>query len=107
VVTTTTPLARGTSWTASHAWLDREADGHWTTAWLLAPAASVPMEAYARGGVVLTDAGIGVPGTLTFRLDPAPPPGRYRLRLGVTSGTASPGGPAPTSWAAATLDVVA
>jgi len=103
---TTSARATGAWLTANHAWLDRETGGQWVTAWLLARGVSVSLEGYARGGVALTSDAVPVPSTLTFVLDPAPPAGRYRLRLEAGGGAPLSEGGSPPSWATATVEVL-
>lgn len=104
VRTRLTDVAR--AWTASHVWLDRETPTGWETVWLLdTDAHSASVDEFRRGGVPLSALGVRVPGTLQLILSPAPPPGRYRVRVGVYSGAPETEHDAVPMWATGRLDV--
>jgi hypothetical protein len=93
---------RESATTSDHVWLDRKSGQAWETAWLLDGERSVSVAQYRAGGVPLTSLALTVPGSLSFKLDPAPPPGEYRLRLQVIPASAT----APLEWAAATIEIL-
>lgn len=102
----TSGRGRDGTWTATHAWMDRQVGGRWVAVWLLARGLSVSVDQYRGGGVLPNSDAVSVPGVLSFSMSPPPPPGHYRLRLRVRgSPPESEGGPPPT-WATAMVEIL-
>lgn len=66
---------------------------------------SVAIEDFRRGAVPLNTLGVRVPGSLALTLSPAPPTGRYRVRVGVFAGRPESEGGSPQTWAIGTIEV--
>jgi hypothetical protein len=95
------------AWTAAHAWLDVETSHGWETKWLLdTDAHSISLADFRKGGTPLNALGIKVPATLQLTLSPAPPSGRYRLRLAVFSAAPESQAGAVPAWALGTIEIV-
>jgi hypothetical protein len=87
-------------------WLDRQTASGWETEWLLdVDGHSVSIDDYRRGAAPLTTVGIRVPGELRLTLSPAPPPGSYRVRVGVLSGPPESEGGETPGWATGTVEI--
>jgi hypothetical protein len=95
------------TFTGTAVYLDKLVDGVWRATWVVnRHGRSAPMDDPTAGPIALEAdaAAVGDLGPLT--LDPAPPPGEYRLRMEIIGPHPTGSQPAPIYWSFATITVL-